>query len=69
MNAGIRRIIERNTAKLDILESSDPEFIVCSECDGHGWTREDYAGLGRYTRTDCFACNGEGRVPNRIRHL
>lgn len=47
-------------------EEFDPETIPCRECDGHGLATETYDGLGRYSRTDCYVCNGEGRVPNRL---
>lgn len=79
MNADIRRAIERNAAKhaegeaapslgpIPVLdEEFDPETIPCRECDGHGLATETYDGLGRYSRTDCYVCNGEGRVPNRL---
>jgi DnaJ-class molecular chaperone len=62
MHAGIARILAKNAAKLN----DEPETITCRECDGHGWLREDYAGLGRFVRTDCDTCNGEGTVPNRL---
>lgn len=77
MNAGIRRIIERNAARrvapdappalgpIPVCdEDLEPARVTCPECDGHGWATETYSSFGGYTRTDCEYCNGEGWLDN-----